>query len=200
LRISADERKTLLACGAAAGMAATFGSPVSAVLLAVELLLFEFRASSLVPVALASATAAAVRMGFEGLEPVFAMPQVEMSGGGAMTAYVVIGALTGVLSVGITRAVYGIEDLFERLPVHWMWWPAIGAVAVGAVGIFAPRTLGVGYDNISDIISGNLALRAVTALCLLKFVSWAVALGSGTSGGTLAPLFTIGAGFGAALG
>ena len=200
LHTTAAERKTLLSAGAAAGMAATFGAPVSAVLLAVELLLFEFRPRSLVPVALAAATAAGVRIFFDGAEPVFAMPDLTHPAGGALAAYIVIGALVGVAAVGVTRAVYFIEDAFEHVPVHWMWWPAIGAVAVGVVGYFFPRTLGVGYVNISDIISGNLAVKAALVLCAMKFISWSISLGSGTSGGTLAPLFTIGGGIGLALG
>jgi H+/Cl- antiporter ClcA len=197
---TASERKTLLAAGAAAGMAATFGSPVSAVLLAIELLLFEFRPRSIIPVALASATAAAMRMIFHGVAPVFAMPDLTQPSGAAMTAYIALGAIIGVASVLVTRIVYGIEDAFEHLPVHWMWWPAIGAIAVGVVGYFYPRTLGVGYFNITDIISNKLAIGFVAMLCLMKFISWSIALGSGTSGGTLAPLFTIGGAMGLLLG
>ena len=199
-KTTAMERKTLLAGGAAAGMAATFGSPVSAVLLAIELLLFEFRPRSLVPVALASVAATAVRMLYAGTEPIFAMPMLSRPSEEALASYAVVGALIGWLSVYVTRAVYWIEDLFEHLPVHWMWWPAIGGFAVGAVGIIAPRTLGVGYDNIQGMVSGALVGKAVVTLCLWKFISWSISLGSGTSGGTLAPLFTIGGGAGVALG
>ncbi len=203
LPTTASERKTLLAAGAAAGMAATFGSPVSAVLLAVELLLFEFRPRSMIPVALAAATAAATRMAFHGHAPVFAMPDLVQPSGAAMAVYVVLGAIIGVASVLVTRAVYAIEDAFEHLPVHWMWWPAVGAVAVGIVGYFQPRTMGVGYFNISDILSasntGN-TVKFFAILCIAKFISWAIALGSGTSGGTLAPLFTIGGALGLLIG
>lgn len=197
---SASERKTLLAAGAAAGMAATFGSPVSAVLLAVELLLFEFRPQSLIPVALAASTAAAVRIMFDGAHPVFPMPDLQQPQGLAMVGYVLVGAIIGLLSVIVTKAVYWIEDAFEHLPVHWMWWPAIGAIAVGLCGYFEPRTLGVGYLNITDTISNHFALKFVIWLVIMKFVSWSIALGSGTSGGTLAPLFTIGGGCGFVLG
>jgi H+/Cl- antiporter ClcA/CBS domain-containing protein len=200
VRTTALERKTLLAAGAAAGMAATFGTPVSAVLLAVELLLFEFRPRSLVPVALAAATAAGVRLSTVGDAPFFAMPEVVPPTLGGLAVYVAVGALCGVAAVGVTRAVYAIEDTFERLPVHWMWWPALGGLAVGVVGLLEPRTLGVGYGNISVVLGGGITGGAVGMLCGLKFVSWAVALGSGTSGGTLAPLFTIGGGVGALLG
>ncbi|AUX40406.1 chloride channel protein [Sorangium cellulosum] len=200
LRITADERKTLLAAGAAAGMSATFGSPVAAVLLAIELLLFEYRPRSVIPVALAAATAAAARLGAGGTAPAFEMPAVAPATGPALAFYIALGAALGVAAMVATRAVYAIEEAFERLPLHWMWWPAIGAVAIGVVGYVEPRTLGVGYDNIDDVLSGRLALGALLALSALKFVSWSIALGSGTSGGTLAPLFTIGGGLGAALG
>ena len=200
LNTTAIERKTLLSSGAAAGMAATFGSPVSAVLLAVELLLFEYRPRSLIPVALAAATATAVRIAFSGSAPIFAMPDLVQPSGAALAAYILMGALVGVASVGVTRAVYAVEDGFERLTIHWMWWPALGAIVVGVVGYFAPRTMGVGYDNIEQIVSGTVVGRTLIILCSLKFVSWVVSLGSGTSGGTLAPLFTIGGGIGSILG
>ena len=200
LSTSAIERKTLLAAGASAGMAATFGSPVSAVLLAVELLLFEFRPRSLIPVCLASVAAAGVRVAFNGTQAVFPMPHIGTPSGSAMVIYVLLGALIGVASVGVTRIVYGIEDAFEKLPVHWMWWPAIGAAAVGLIGYFFPKTLGVGYENIIHTLSNDWPMKFVALLCLMKFLSWSIALGSGTSGGTLAPLFTIGSGLGALIG
>ena len=200
LSTTGAERKTLLAAGAAAGMAGIFGSPVSAVLLAIELLLFEFRARSFVPVALAAATAAAMRLHFEGAHAIFAMPAIAPVSLAALGAYALLGIVVGVLSAGVTRSVYWIEDMFERLPVHWMWWPAIGGVAVGIIGWFAPRTLGVGYDNISQIISNQLPLRFIAFLTLMKFLSWAISLVSATSGGTLAPLLTIGGGAGRLIG
>jgi H+/Cl- antiporter ClcA len=200
LQTTAIERKTLLAAGAAAGMAATFGSPVSAILLAIELLLFEYRPRSLIPVALAACVATGVRIAFLGTAPVFAMPDLSQPSGAALASYIVLGIVVGVASVGVTRAVYAVEDGFERLPIHWMWWPAIGGLAVGVIGYVAPRTMGVGYDNIEQIISGDLVVETVLVLCSLKFASWVISLGSGTSGGTLAPLFTIGGGLGAALG
>ncbi len=138
------ERKTLLAAGAAAGMAATFGTPVSAVLLAIELLLFEFRARSIIPVAMASATAAGLRLILAGSAPVFAMEGLSPVPLSALAFYAALGLVLGVVSSGVTRLVYAVEDLFDRLPIHWMWWPALGAVAVGIVGYIAPRTVGVG--------------------------------------------------------
>jgi len=200
VKVTADERKVLLAAGAAAGMAATFGSPVSAVLLAIELLLFEYRARSLVPVALAAATATAVRIAFMGSAPIFPMENIVEPSGRALAAYIVLGAIVGFFSVYVTRAVYVLEDGFDKLPIHWMWWPALGAVVVGIIGYFLPHTMGVGYDNIEHIVAGNIVGSALFALVILKFVSWAVALASGTSGGTLAPLFTIGGGLGSLLG
>jgi chloride channel protein, CIC family len=199
LPLSTQERKTLLAAGAAAGMSSTFGSPISAVLLAVELLLFEYRPRSLIPVALAAVAACGVRYAFVGAMPAFAMPELAPPGGGALAGYVALGAVVGVASIYVTRLVYAIEDAFDRLPIHWMWWPAVGAVAVGLCGYASPHTLGVGYDNIEHILTGNLAGGAMIALVLWKLTSWSIALGSGTSGGTLAPLFTIGGGLGSAL-
>ena len=200
LPCTAVERRTLLAAGAAAGMTATFGSPVAAVLLALELLLFEFRPRSLVPVALASAVAAAVRAAISGTAPIFPMPALAPVALPAFAGYVALGALTGVAAVGVTRAVYAVEDGFDRLPIHWMWWPALGGLAVGVIGYVSPHTLGVGYDNIERIVAGDIAGSALLSLCVLKLISWTVALSSGTSGGTLAPIFTIGGGFGALAG
>ena len=200
LETTPQERKTLLAAGAAAGMAATFGTPVSAVLLAIELLLFEFRPRSFIPVAFAAATAAGVRFLLGLPFPCFSSIELANPAISALIVYAIIGAIVGVAAIGATRAVYLIEDLFEKLPLHWMYWPALGAVAVGIVGIFQPRTLGVGYDNIGGELTGQFTLAAVISLCIWKFISWAIALGSGTSGGTLAPLLTIGGGLGFALG
>ena len=200
IHVTADERKTLLAAGAAAGMAAIFAAPVSSVLLAIELLLFERRARSLIPVALAAVAATSIRYGLEGSQAIFAMSPFAIPGVTALSVYILLGALLGVIGVGITKLTYGIEDMFGKLPVHWMWWPALGGLAVGAIGYFEPQTLGVGYDNIAAILNGHLALGALIVLCLLKCLSWSIALGSGTSGGTLAPLFTIGGAFGGTIG
>jgi chloride channel protein, CIC family len=198
--VNADERKILLAAGAAGGMAATFGSPISAILLAIELLLFEFKPKSLLPVTLASGSATAVRFITEGVKPIFATaPFLHSPTEGSLLAYFILGIVIGFVSVLVTKSVYAIEDMFEKLPIHWMWWPAIGAIAVGVIGYFVPATLGVGYDNITNIISGNISGSILIALFLAKFFSWSISLGSGTSGGTLAPLFTIGGGLGAAL-
>jgi H+/Cl- antiporter ClcA len=200
LHVTADERKTLLAAGAAAGMAATFGTPVAAVLLAVELLLFEYRARSIIPVSMASCAATVVRLALVSTGPVFPMPDVAEPTGTALICYALLGAAVGAVAAGITRSVYDVEDLFERLPIHWMWWPAIGAVFVGVLGYLDPHILGVGYDNITMNLTGNVAIGSIALLILLKFIAWTIYLGSGTSGGTLAPLFTFGSGLGAIAG
>ena len=199
-RVTANERKILLAAGATAGMSAIFGTPIAAVLLAIELLLFEFSPRSIIPVALACATGAAMHFVLFGTEPVFAMPYIDEPTSIAVVTYVILGTLIGVAAVAVSKSVYIIEELFEKLPIHWMWWPAIGAVAVGVVGYFAPNTLGVGYSNISYLLTGDVSLRIVLSLCFLKFLSWSFSLGSGTSGGTLAPLLTIGGALGGLLG
>jgi CIC family chloride channel protein len=200
LRISPNERKVLLAAGATAGMSAIFGSPIAAIFLAIELLLFEFAPRSLVPVAMGCITGAAMHHLLFGSQPMFAMPAIALPGNHALFLYSVMGLLIGLLSLAITKAVYWVEDGFEKLPVHWMWWPAIGGVAVGVIGLFAPRTLGVGYENISELLSGNAPMQLILSLALLKLLSWGIALGSGTSGGTLAPLMTIGGAVGCLLG
>jgi chloride channel protein, CIC family len=201
LKITHNERKILLAAGAAAGMAAIFGSPIAAVFLAIELLLFEFSPRSIIPVSLACITGAAAHRVLFGTEPIFAMSQPILSPSvGALVLYGLIGVLIGVASILVTKIVYYVEDSFEKIPVHWMWWPAIGGLVVGIIGYFAPKTLGVGYDNIRDLLSENVTLRILLSLCFLKLASWAIALGSGTSGGTLAPLLTIGGAAGALIG
>jgi chloride channel protein, CIC family len=200
IHISSSERKIVLAAGACAGMAAIFGSPLAAVLLAVELLLFEFSARSIIPVALACITGAGMHIFLFGHQPVFAMPSIPVPSNGALAIYVLFGLLIGVIASLVSRSVYAIEDLFEKLPVHWMWWPAIGAIVIGVVGYFAPHTMGVGYDNIRYLLSGSCSMTVLFSLCLLKYLSWSISLGSGTSGGTLAPLFTIGGALGALLG
>lgn len=186
------ERKVLLACGAAAGMSAIFGTPLAAVLLSIELLLFEFSARTFIPVAVASGIAAAIRFGFTDSTSFLAFPSVAPLTAKSMIIMTIAGAFFGLVGVLVTKIVYFIEDQFERLPLHWMWWPAIGGLAVGAVGIIEPKSLGVGYQNIQSALDGNLLIGSAAALVLWKFVSWAISLSSGTSGGTLAPLLTIG--------
>jgi chloride channel protein, CIC family len=199
-RITSNERKIILAAGATAGMSAIFGTPIAAVFLAIELLLFEFSPRAILPVALACITGAAGHHLLFEAGPVFPMADLLTPSNGALAIYSAIGLVIGFLSLGITKIVYFIEDSFDKLPIHWMWWPALGGLAVGLIGYFAPHTLGVGYDNIISILSGTVTILIVVRLFFFKFLSWAIALGSGTSGGTLAPLLTIGGAGGAILG
>jgi len=197
MHISSSERKIILAAGACSGMAAIFGTPLAAVMLAIELLLFEFSPRSIIPVTTGCITGAGMHIFLFGSHPVFSIPDMPAVSGSALLIYVGLGLITGVVASGISRSVYAIEDLFEKIPIHWMWFPAIGAIVIGVTGYFAPYTMGVGYDNIRNLLTGKLPLTILFSLFLLKFVSWSVSLGSGTSGGTLAPLFTIGGAFGA---
>jgi H+/Cl- antiporter ClcA len=203
--MTAAERKTLLVAGAAGGMAATFGTPIAAVLLAVELLLFEWKPRSLIPVALASAVAALLRGVFEphpllslGPNPLFAVAQPHGEPDvTTLLSCVPVGLLAGLLALLLTGAVYAAEDAFHRLPIHWMWWPAIGGLGVGIGGYFQPHALGVGYDNIENLLRGNYVLVPLLGLIVVKCLIWAFSLGSGTSGGVLAPLLIMGGALGA---
>jgi chloride channel protein, CIC family len=195
--LTSAERKTLLVAGAAAGMSATFASPLAAVLLAVELLLFEWKPRSLIPVALASAAAGAARRYLIGLGPLFPVPQhAVFIGPEGLAGCVVVGLLAGVLSAALTGAVYACEDFFQRLPIHWMWWPAIGGLVVGVGGILFPQALGVGYDTIGALLQGDVPRKVILGILLVKSTIWAVSLGSGTSGGVLAPLLMMGGALG----
>jgi len=196
-KLTSAERKTLLVAGAAAGMSATFASPVAAILLAVELLLFEWKPRSFVPVALASATAAAARTFVIGPGPLFPLAaHPDFAGVGALACCALAGLAAGSLSGLLTLSVYAFEDLFKRLPIHWMWWPAIGGLVIGIGGLVAPQALGVGYDVIGAILHESFAARAILVLVLVKGVIWSVSLGSGTSGGVLAPLLMMGGALG----
>jgi H+/Cl- antiporter ClcA len=195
--LTSAERKTLLVAGAAAGMSATFASPVAAVLLAVELLLFEWKPRSMVPVALASATAAAARRHLLGMGPLFPVPtHPAYIGWEGLLGCVVAGLLAGALSSALTGAVYAAEDAFKRLPFHWMWWPALGGLVIGLGGLIFPEALGVGYDVIGNLLQGDVPRRVIIGTLLVKSVIWSVSLGSGTSGGVLAPLLLMGGALG----
>jgi H+/Cl- antiporter ClcA len=197
LHLTSAERKTLLVAGAAAGMAATFDSPVAAVLLAVELLLFEWRPRSLVPVAVAAICAAVLRHAILGIGPLFPVPpHAESLNVVAMLACVLVGLLAGGLSTLLTQGVYFAEDTFEKLPIHWMWWPAIGGLFVGLGGLVFPHALGVGYDTLRNLLNGNVAGGVILGVLVVKSLIWTIALGSGTSGGVLAPLLMMGAALG----
>jgi H+/Cl- antiporter ClcA/CBS domain-containing protein len=195
--LTSAERKTLLVAGAAAGMSATFAAPVASVMLAVELLLFEWKPRSIVPVALASVAAAAARRHLIGLGPIFPVPvHPSFIGVDGLVACVIAGLLAGAVSALLTQAVYASEDLFAHLPIHWMWWPAIGGLGIGIGGWFFPQALGVGYDVIGDLLQGDLSLHLIAGVLFVKAAIWAFSLGSGTSGGVLAPLLMIGAALG----
>ncbi|SNC76693.1 H+/Cl- antiporter ClcA [Hymenobacter gelipurpurascens] len=200
LRITHTERKILLAAGATAGMTAVFGTPLAGIFLAIELLLFEFSPRSIIPVALACLTGAAGHHVLFEAGPEFAMPVVAMPSNMALAGYSAIGLVVGLLAVGITKGLHWLEAAFARLPLPWVLHPALGGLAVGVAAYFAPRVLGVGYSNITGLLSGSWPLQAVLLLGVLKLVAWSLSLGSGTSGGTLAPLLTVGAAAGALLG
>ncbi len=199
VKVTAAERKTLLVAGAAAGMTAVFGTPVAAVLLAVELLLFEWRPRSFLPVALACAVAGFMRAMWFGIGPLFPLETAPPSAISLLSC-LILGVASGALASGLSIALYATEDLFAKLPLHWMWWPAIGGLAVGLGGLIEPRVLGVGYDVIGDLLHQQLAVKAAIAILVVKAIIWVIALGSGTSGGVLAPLLMLGAGLGIVMG
>jgi H+/Cl- antiporter ClcA/CBS domain-containing protein len=199
-KLSAAERKTLLAAGAAGGMAAVFATPIAAVLLAVELLLFEWRPRSFIPVAVAASVSAALRVPLLGLGPVFPSPAHAPLSASVLLAAALVGILAGFGSGLMTSLIYGVEDLFQKLPIHWMWWPALGAIVVGIGGYLDPRVLGAGYDNIRGLLSGEVMGAALIGLLVGKSIVWSIALGSGTSGGVLAPLLIVGGALGAVVG
>ena len=198
--LSSAERKTLLVAGAAAGMSATFGTPVAAMLLAVELLLFEWKPRSFVPVAVAAIVAAAWRSWLLGGGPLFPLVMSTELPPIDLLFCVALGILAGLASGLLTAMVYGSEDLFERLPIHWMWWPALAGLAIGIGGLIEPHALGIGYDNIAALLRGDLAGGPALRLLVVKAVIWSIALGSGTSGGVLAPLLIMGGVVGATFG
>jgi H+/Cl- antiporter ClcA len=195
--LTSAERKTLLVAGAAAGMSATFATPLAAILLAVELLLFEWKPRSFVPVALASATAAIARQFIIGPGPLFPLaPHAPFAGIEVLLYCGLAGVGAGMLSAMLTFAVYAAEDAFKRLPIHWMWWPLFGGLAIGLGGLIAPRALGIGYDVINDVLHESMVPEVVLALVVVKGLIWSISLGSGTSGGVLAPLLMMGGALG----
>lgn len=197
LHLTADERKTLLVAGSAAGMAATFNSPLAAIMLAAELLLFEWRPRSLVPVTAAVCVATIIRHPLLGSGAIFLADgpvDIHLS---TYALCVVSGVISAVLAVVATVLVYASEDAFRRLPIHWMWWPAIGGVVIGVGGLFVPQALGVGYDVIDAELTGSISVGLVAGILVVKTLIWSLSLGSGTSGGVLAPMFMIGGALGA---
>jgi H+/Cl- antiporter ClcA len=195
--LTSTERKTLLVAGAAGGMSATFAAPIAAAMLAAELLLFEWKPRSLIPVALASATAAVIRRYLLGLGPLFPVPPhpANVSPEGLLFC-AFAGLLAGVLSTILTNMVYWSEDAFHKLPIHWMWWPAIGGFMIGLGGLIFPQALGVGYETIGSLIEGDVPSKIILGVLVVKSAIWALALGSGTSGGVLAPLLMVGGALG----
>lgn len=205
LNLTAIERRSLLVAGAVAGMSAVFGTPIAAVILGVELLLFEWKPRSFIPAAIASIVADAIRHWFvnEGLmrgEPLFPVHKMVALGSTGLMDAVILGIICGGMAWVLTTAVYGAEDAFRKLPIHWMWWPVLGGVIVGIGGLIEPRALGVGYDTIADVLAGNVAVTALVSIFVVKLIIWAVALGSGTSGGILAPILIMGGALGGLLG
>ena len=186
---TASERKVLLACGAAAGMSATFNTPIAGVILAIELLLFEFKARSFIPLVVASTLATTVHMQLLGAGPMFTVRTMDFGIPRALPFYLLLGVICGLAAVGFSKLLYWTEDQFEKLPIDELWWPAIGALGLGIIGYFVPRVLGVGYDTISDILNANLAWKLLLVVMLAKAVALVISLGSGTSGGLLAPMF-----------
>ena len=189
LHTTASERKVLLACGAAAGMSATFNTPIAGVILAIELLLFEFKARSFIPLVVASTLATAVHMQLLGAGPMFKVTAMDFGIPHALPFYLLLGLVCGLAAVGFSKLLYWVEDQFEKLPVDEMWWPAIGALGLGIIGYFVPRVLGVGYDTIGDILNANLAWKLLLVVMVAKAIALVISLGSGTSGGLLAPMF-----------
>ena len=189
LHTTAVERKVLLACGAAAGMSATFNTPIAGVILAIELLLFEFKARSFIPLVVASTLATAVHMQLLGPGPMFSVSAVDFGIPHALPFYLVLGPICGLAAVVLSKALYWVEDTFEKLPIDELWWPAIGALGLGVIGFFVPRVFGVGYETIGDILNGNLAWKLLLIVMIAKFAALVLSLGSGTSGGLLAPTF-----------
>ncbi|EST34944.1 chloride channel protein [Streptomyces roseochromogenus] len=199
LKVTTDERKALLVAGSAAGMAATFNAPLASILLAVELLLFEWRPRSYLPVAVSAVTATLVRGPLLGTDPLFGGAHVpERIGLPSYGLCVVAGAAAGLLALGATSLVYCSEDLFSRLRIHWMWWPAIGGAIIGVGGLLEPRALGVGYDVIDVLLTGHATVGLIVGILVVKTLIWGLSLGSGTSGGVLAPMFMVGGALGAA--
>ncbi len=195
--LTSAERKTLLVAGAAGGMAATFASPLAALLLAVELLLFEWKPRSLIPVGAASAAATVVRRYIIGIGPLFpTAAHPVFIGPEGIAGCVVAGVAAGALSALLTGAVYAAEDAFKKLPMHWMWWPALGGLAIGVGGLVFPQALGVGYDVIESLIRENAPAKIILGILLVKSAIWSISLGSGTSGGVLAPLLMMGGALG----
>ena len=201
LPMTGSERTVLMVAGASAGMAATFNCPMSAILLAVEIFLFEWKPRSLVPVAIACVTAGAVRRLLLGPDSVLQMvPTGAPVYHSAMLGALVLGIVGALVAAGLSKSVHFFESMFEHLPIHWMWWPAIGGVVVGLCGYIFPESLGIGHSVLQQLISGDAGWKLLAGILVLKSLSWSFSLGSNTAGGILSPLLMIGGALGAALG
>ena len=200
LSVSPIERRIMLATGAAAGMSATFNAPVASVILAVELVLFERSLRTIVPLSIACGVAAGIHVLAFGTTPLFAMPAGMRVAMTHLPLFALVGVASGVLAVVLNKGLFAMEAAFRRLPVKIFWWPCIGAAAFALIGLMQPRTLSMGYSAISDTLNGRFTLAALGTLFVAKLVSWWISLGSQTSGGTLAPMFLVGAMMGAMLG
>ena len=200
ISVTGSERRILLASGAAAGMAATFGTPISAVFLVIELLLFEFRVKSLVPIAIASAIGAWMHIYLISPKPLFSTPVYSFGGLNTLPFYVILGLISGVLGTILSRGLYKSEDFFRKLPLGQPWLPALGGLIVGMIGFVVPQILGVGYDVINAIIDSKIVVGLAVLILVAKAAAWVLAMGSQTSGGTLAPLFMIGSALGLVFG
>ena len=200
IKVTPSERKILLACGAAAGMAGVFGAPLASVVLAVELLLFEFSARALMPLAVSASVAAGVHAALFGSGPLFTVPHHDFAGLSTLGVFALLGVACGLLAVVVANGLFIVEAGYRRLPIPEFWHPVIGALGFAAIGLAVPRALGVGYDAIDDVLAAKIAVGALALLLLAKAVMWWIALGSGTSGGTLAPLLLIGGAFGGLVG
>ncbi|MGH7486273.1 MAG: chloride channel protein, partial [bacterium] len=198
IRVTAAERKVLLGCGAAAGMAATFSTPIAGVIFAIELMLFEFRSRSFIPLVIATTIATTVHVMMIGPGPMFTVKHVDFDINHGLPFYLLLGIICGYMAILISRSLFWIEDQFEKLPLDQMWWPAIGGLGLGVIGYFFPRVLGVGYGTISDILNNHLPLTILFSILVFKTLALLISLGSGTSGGLLAPMFMGGAALGGA--
>ncbi|HEY3096232.1 MAG TPA: chloride channel protein [Acidimicrobiia bacterium] len=200
IRVSPSERKILLACGAAAGMSAVFGAPLASVVLAVELLLFEFSARALVPLAVSASIAAGVHAALFGTGPLFTVPHHDFAGLSTLGVFALLGLACGLFAVVLAKGLFIVESGYRRLPIAQFWHPVLGALGFAAIGLAVPRALGVGYDAIDDVLAAKFTVGALALLLLAKVIAWWIALSSGTSGGTLAPVLLIGGSFGGLIG
>ena len=202
LGLSAYDRRVLLAAGAGGGMAATFMAPLAGIMVAVELILFEFRARSFVPVAFAAAIADAIAVHYRGRAPMFPAPIFQLASMHELWLFGLLGLICGLVGWGMTEALFWLDNLFDKLPLRPLavWAPTLGALFLGIIGYFFPQVFGTGYDTIRLILNAHLAAAALLRTSAAKFWALVISLGSGTTGGVFAPSLVIGGGVGAAFG